>query len=236
MSSNDGAATPRPQATNQPKLKDVVDSMTATLDGIEQNFVTLSVQSTLLKAISPTTGQTAIDLEDLRKRVRLNGKQQKKDIAEVKRAIREDIKKEIMTILDPEIRELIKAEVCRQVAAQVEEQMIEHIPVPLRQQKLENQQQLEEVKVSYKNSEARRRNSRIEFATGQNEALNIVMNCQGQRSELYPYDLRSLCTYKLEDLNSLLIDHELGTCGSIEEGLNQFVAHIGITARIEVLD
>ncbi|KAG6902366.1 hypothetical protein C0995_000928 [Termitomyces sp. Mi166 len=99
----------------------------------------------------------------------------------------------------------VKSEIALQVRKQVNEQIREYIPVPLQQQVSENKKQIFDIKISLLNSKARARNSTLK-TTNLDEPLMALYKLDGNKSNLYPADLRSLFAYDLDTVKELVKD------------------------------
>ncbi|KAG5639474.1 hypothetical protein H0H81_001596 [Sphagnurus paluster] len=121
----------------------------------------------------------------------------------------------------------IREEVALQVKQQVDEQIQDHIPIPLAQQSLENKRQISDIRVTLANSEAREKNSHLQ-ATNLDELLMPILKPDGTESELFPADLRALFAYDLEMSKALLKDFEMEAGDSLQVNFGRFIRHIGI--------
>jgi len=142
--------------------------------------------------------------------------------------VRDHLKNQITEHMKPQIKEQIQTEITLQVDKQVATQIKDHLPVSLEDQIADSKKQLEEVRQSLHNSEARRANSVLRTPRDLSESLAVVLKADGNKSEFYPADLRSLFSYDLNTAKSLVKDYGLIQSEIRETNLNRFMSHIGI--------
>jgi len=231
----DGALTPRPPSrTAQTPLPDtaaireLLTSMKGTLNTLGQTFDTLNNQSAMVSNLGPTMFDTTQQIQAIRRQIRSQDKKQDARLTEVKKMVRDQLKHQITEHMKPQMDEQIKEEIVLQVSKQVTAQIRDHLPVSLEDQVADSKRQFEVVRHSLINSEARRVNSVLRSPRDLGEPLAAVLKADGRKSELFPFDLRSLFLYDLKMSKALARDHGLVESEVRETNLNRFMSHIGI--------
>ncbi|KAK7473063.1 hypothetical protein VKT23_001166 [Stygiomarasmius scandens] len=236
-SPTDGSETPRlsPQTQNQPEQSQVqatVTSMSDALDKLETSFGELNEEASQVENLGPTSQEIESQLRQLRQDVDKHGQEQHVQLESVKKWIREDARDDIISQLTPDIKSNIQAEIVRKVKEEVDLQFKDHVPISLEQQLEETEKQLQEVKISFKNSEARRINNTLDMGLIQDEPLLPILKSDGKESDLYPADLISLLCYDSETMKRLLADYDLPVDDVLQVNFNRFMAHIGIKHQL----
>ncbi|PPQ88461.1 hypothetical protein CVT25_011587 [Psilocybe cyanescens] len=145
----------------------------------------------------------------------------------------DDIRQEAEASVRNKIGDLVRKEVARQVKEQVAEQIKEHLPDSLQQQADESKRQLDGIKISLRNSEARIQNSFIQ-TNGLMDPLAPILMTTGEKSPLYPSNAWSLLNYDLESAKGLNRHYELTTTDDLQMNFKQFLKHIGTGIDIAV--
>jgi len=231
----DGALTPRPPSrsaqtplADTAAIRELLATMKGTLNTLGQTFTTLNEQSAQVSSLGPTMLDTTQQIQAIRRQIRSQDKKQDARIKEVKRMVRDQLKDQITESMKPQIQEQIKAEITLQVSKQVTVQIKDHLPVSLEDQVADSKKQFEVVRHSLINSEARRVNSVLRSPRDLGEPLAVVLKADGRKSELFPFDLRSLFSYDLKMAKALVKDHGLLESEIRETNLNRFMSHIGV--------
>jgi len=231
----DGALTSRPQSrtaqtplSETTAIRELLATMKGTLTTLGQTFDTLNDQSARVSSLGPTMHDTTHQIQAIRRQIRVQDKKQEARIKEVKRMVSDQLKQQIMETMKPQIKEQVKTEITLQVSKQVTAQIKDHLPVSLDDQVADSKKQFEVVRHSLINSEARRVNSVLRSPRDLNEPLAVVLKADGRKSELFPFDLKSLFLYDLKMAKALAQDHGLLESEMRETNLNRFMSHIGI--------
>ncbi|KAF8342713.1 uncharacterized protein EI90DRAFT_3115271 [Cantharellus anzutake] len=217
--------TPYPVANTQ-AVNELLTMMKGTLNTLGATFDSLGEQSAKVASLGPAL-DSAHQIHQLRRQMRAQEKHQDARITDIRDFVKDDFKVQIADLMKEQIQDQIKNEIAMQTRAEVDSQITEHLPIPLHVQAQESQQQLTEVRVQLKNSEARRNNSHVK-STNLDEPLSAVLKKDGSESVLWPKTLRFLFSYELDQARALvkdfgLVEHELR-----EGNINRFMAFIGI--------
>ncbi|KAF9526643.1 hypothetical protein CPB83DRAFT_857554 [Crepidotus variabilis] len=132
-----------------------------------------------------------------------------------------------------EMPDLVRDAVINQVREEVDEQIGDHMPVSLKEQAVESKRQLEEIRVSLHNSEARINNSFIQISNLY-DSLESVLTPDGSESPLYPPNVKSLLGYDLDSARSLNKDFGLAETEDLRVNFQQFLKHIGTSVDIVI--
>lgn len=171
--------------------------MTNTLSSLNNAFGTYNEQSAEFLELCHATPNASRDIQHLHRRILLHSEKQEAEFAAARRTIQEDLKTRVTDSLRTHIRDSIKTEVATQVRQEMDLQILDHIPIPLAQQVVDNKKQIADIKTLLANSEARIENASIQ-AINQDEPLASVLRADGTRSEMFPADLRTLFSYDCE--------------------------------------
>lgn len=200
--------------------------MKSTLGTLGQTFDTLNSQSDRITSLGPTVDSSR-QISSLRRQIRHQDKKQDERVMEVKHMIKDVLKEHIANDMRAQIEEQIRAEIAMQVKQEVSAQIVEHLPISLQEQAEQSKRQLQDVKQSLVNSEARRANAGLR-ANNLDDPLVRVLKPDGTESKLFPADLRSLFGYDANTALELVKDFGLKEHDSRERNLNRFMAFIGI--------
>jgi len=217
--------TPYP-GPDKAAVHEIMGTMKSMLDTLNATFETLGQQSEKVNGLG-TSLDASHQITSLRRQMRSQDKKQDARITEVKHMVREVLKDQIADHMRSQIEEQIRAEIALQVRHQVAEQLADHLPIPLDVQAEESRKQLNEVRSSLVNSEARRANSALR-ANNIDDQLHHVLKPDGSKSELFPRDLKMLFGYDVDSAKKLVQDYGLPEHEVREKNLNRFMSHIGI--------
>ncbi|KDR75722.1 hypothetical protein GALMADRAFT_140335 [Galerina marginata CBS 339.88] len=156
-------------------------------------------------------------------------------LSEIKSKLNEDINQEVATSVRSRMADMLRDEVGRQVKEQVDEQIKEHLPESLQQQADESKRQLEEIRISLQNSEARMANSFIQ-TNNLFDPLSPILTSKGEKSPYYPTNARCLFGYDLESAKGLNKDYELTESDDLQMNFKQFLKHIGTSIDVVVTE
>ncbi|KJA28940.1 hypothetical protein HYPSUDRAFT_128453, partial [Hypholoma sublateritium FD-334 SS-4] len=123
----------------------------------------------------------------------------------------------------------IREETIKQVKEQVDVQISEHLPESLQTQLDESKRQLEGIKISLRNSQARMTNSYI-GTTNLDDPLSPILTPGGLSSPYYPPNARSLFGYDLDSAKILSRHYELTETDDLFMNFQQFLRHIGVAS------
>ncbi|KAF9268699.1 hypothetical protein L218DRAFT_525296 [Marasmius fiardii PR-910] len=130
----------------------------------------------------------------------------------------------------------MEEEIAKTVKEQVDAQIVNHIPIPLKKQLVDCQAQLKHVEVSLTNSKARGIHAYYELSPDSlDEPLKPFVDASGRTSDVYPADLSSLFTYDIKNLKKLVSDYGLVPDNDRLSNINRFMDHIGIKHRLETI-
>ncbi|KAG8917330.1 hypothetical protein FRC03_010594 [Tulasnella sp. 419] len=207
-------------------VRELLSTMSQTMQALGQTFDTLSEQSTRVATLGPMI-DSAHQIHHLRRQMRAQEKKQDQRINSVKNLLKNILKEQVADSLRTQIQDQISIEVKYQVAEQVKKQLKEQLPADLKEQAEESSAQLMQVRSSLMNSEARRRNAALR-ASNLDDPLLVIVKPDGTESDLFPTDLRTLFSYDDETARDLVRDFGLPESDTREKNLNKFMAHAGI--------
>jgi len=217
--------TPYPVA-NTAAVNDLLTMMKSTLNTLGATFDSLGEQSARVASLGPQL-DSAHQIHQLRRQMRAQEKHQDARINDIKTLVKDNLKVQIAEHMREQIAEQIKAEIALQTKAEVEGQINNHLPIPLAVQAAESKQQLDEVRVSLMNSEARRHNSHLR-SNNLDETLAVLYRADGSSSIHYPANLRTLFSYEPDIARQLVKDYGLVEHTLREGNLNRFMAFCGV--------
>jgi len=120
------------------------------------------------------------------------------------------------------------------VKYEVNEQIVDFLPVRLQEMAEESKRQLRDIENSLENSRARMCNSFIEVQH-LCDPLKSVRTASGERSPLYPQNVQMLLGYDLPKAKALSKDYDLAETEDLQTNLQQFLKHIGTSVTVEVI-
>ncbi|KAF9469997.1 hypothetical protein BDZ94DRAFT_48995 [Collybia nuda] len=202
------------------------NSVAASFGDLNKLLEALNEKSSEYVGDMPTQRSTH-EIQELNQIIRTHRRRQDERLREAKKAAQDDLKSRISDRLRRDINQHIRSEIVTQVRQQVDIQIAHYIPVSLGQQALDIREQLKETETSLQNSEARMRNSSIQY-TDLDEPLAPILVRDGTTSSLYPSDLRSLFCYEDEVVKALVKEYDLPEDELFETNLERFMRHIGI--------
>ncbi|KAG9220619.1 hypothetical protein CCMSSC00406_0003718 [Pleurotus cornucopiae] len=170
------------------------DSMQSIWATIEDSLKAVHVQTDGILSSGPKLEDVHKEIGPLSKEIAAEQETVHAEISSLKEVARVDIQKQVIAALDDHIKSQLQQEIASQVKAQFDVQIRAYIPVPMSKQVEENRAQIEKVKHSRVNEDARRENSSIQD-TDFDESLKPVLMDNGEISTVYPADLRSLFAY-----------------------------------------
>jgi len=207
-------------------VRELLAMMSSTLSTLGQTFDSLTTQSAKVATLGPQL-DSAHQIHQLRRQMRAQEKKQDVRINEVKAMVKEALKEQVADLLKPQISNEVTDEIKVQVAQQVKAHLGEVLPTTLEEQAAESNQQLKDVRASLINSESRRSNA-ILRASNLDDQLAIILKPNGEESEHFPHDLKTLFSYDNDRAKALVKDFGLAASDSREKNLNKFMAHAGI--------
>jgi len=200
--------------------------MTTTMSTLGQTLENLTEQSARMATLGPQM-DSMHQITQLRRQMRSQEKVQDNRINDVKKLIKEVLKEQVAETLRPQIKQEVAEEIKLQTTEHVKLQVKDRLPVSLEDQAAESQQQLKDVRASLINSESRRANA-ILRASNLDDHLAIILKSNGDESEHFPQDLKTLFSYDNDTAKALVKDFGLTASDSREKNLNKFMAHAGI--------
>ncbi|KAH6914324.1 hypothetical protein BKA70DRAFT_1261076 [Coprinopsis sp. MPI-PUGE-AT-0042] len=145
-------------ASFQASIKQALASLSSTME-------TLEVQSERMQQMGADIkihGQ----IELLRTEVEEQVNRQKSELANIEQMLREKVKEALAEHIKASMRATVRETIRRMVEGRVHDELITQVPEKLREGLLTQQRQIEEVKATIHNSEARRYNSSLNSASG----------------------------------------------------------------------
>jgi len=224
-------ATPGP-APDLSAIHELVDTMRHTLGALGQTFDALGEQTARVAGLGPAI-DSAHQVHHLRRQLQLQERKQEERIQEVKVLLRDVLKDQIADHLRGHVYQMIREQIQGQVAEQVAIQLGEQIPASLKEQVRDHRKQIEDVRKSLFNSEARRANALLR-SNHLTEHLHPLLRPNGETCAIFPKDLASLFACTAASAKQLVADYELPEAegDSRERNLNRFMAHIGVAFQM----
>ncbi|KAF5320814.1 hypothetical protein D9619_001964 [Psilocybe cf. subviscida] len=220
----------------EPTAQDALADVTYTLAYITDAFATLEECIDASVAFPPES----VDLDEIKQLLEQISDQDrilKESLAQVQKSLLDETDREATASTETALRtyaaQWIREEVALQVKEQVDVQIVEHLPESLQKQADDTKRQLEEIKVSLRNSESRMINSFIQNANT-NDRLAVLLNTDGQKSPLYPANSRSLFGYDLDSAKSLCKDYDLPETDDLFMNFRQFLKHVGTDIEVGI--
>ncbi|CAA7259021.1 unnamed protein product [Cyclocybe aegerita] len=212
-----------------------MDDLSNSLEDLTTAFEGFSDLSAHFANIPSEYELTLKDVEACIEEIRIHEQNQQEEFEAIKSKMGVDIKEQVESSIRGKIADLIREEAMIQVREQVDGQIREHIPVSLEDQVKETKRQLQEVQISLKNSEARVVNSFIQ-SMNLFDNLSPVLTSAGEKSPLYPVNVKSLFGYDLESAKKLSRDYELREADDLHTNFRQFLKHIGTNVDVFIPD
>ncbi|KAG9008955.1 hypothetical protein FRB95_002237 [Tulasnella sp. JGI-2019a] len=207
-------------------MKELLGVMTSTLGHLGQTLDTLKDQSNRVAVLGPQM-DSAHQIHQLRRAMRAQEKKQDMRVEDLTHLIKDVLKEEIAQMLEEEINALIAEEIKLQVDEQVKVQLVQLGLDGLEAQAKLGEKQVKDVRVALINSDSRTTNSKLR-ANNLDDCLAIMLKPDGEESELFPQELRTLFAYNNDTAKALVRDYGLLESELREENLNAFMAHAGI--------
>ncbi|KAG8849984.1 hypothetical protein FRB96_000589 [Tulasnella sp. 330] len=207
-------------------MKELLGVMTSTLGTLGQTLDTLKDQSDRVAVLGPQM-DSAHQIHQLRRAMRAQEKKQDLRVEDLTHLIKDVLKEEIAQMLEAEINELIADEIKLQIEEQVKAQLTDMGLDKIEAQAKQGEKQVKDVRVALINSDSRTTNSKLR-ANNLDDCLAVLLKPDGEESELFPQELRTLFGYNNETAKALVRDYGLVESDQREENLNAFMAHAGI--------
>ncbi|KAF8583814.1 hypothetical protein K439DRAFT_1347694 [Ramaria rubella] len=223
--------------TPGPDLSDVEELLTTmkqTLGTLGATFDTLGEQTARIATLGPAM-DAAHQVHRLRKQLQSQDRRHEERIGEIKVLLRDVLKDQIIAHLSTHVHEMIREGVARIVRERVANELLAQIPTHLKEQVYEHKRQIQHVKQSLFNSEARRANALLR-SNHLSEPLHPLLRPNGEISSIFPKDLATLFGQNSSSAKQLAADYELtvseGEPSSRERNLNRFMQHIGVSGVV----
>ncbi|KAI0674759.1 hypothetical protein C8Q78DRAFT_988588 [Trametes maxima] len=193
-----------------------------------QTLNTLADQGSRISDLGPTMESAEKRIDALHKVIKDQDEEQTKRFKNIKDVIRGELKDQVISQAKERIKSQIPNEVERMVKEQISAQLVpHHLPKSLEAHVQDGRDQLSALNTALKNSGARRENATITYSdTGRK--LAVVYKDDGNISEAWPNDLKSLLTYDAERVKQLVKDFDLYDHNNPTVNLNRFLSHIGV--------
>ncbi|EPQ55023.1 hypothetical protein GLOTRDRAFT_129326 [Gloeophyllum trabeum ATCC 11539] len=160
---------------------------------------------------------------------------QDKRVKDVKRLVEEDFKVQAITDMRAMIKGKIMEELARQVKAEVDGQIKDHLRPTLLEQIKEAEIHLANLKNAIHNTEALTANSKLQ-GDDLHMPLAPLRKADHSMSGCWPENIYSLCGYSNNTLKQLLRDYDLPVQDSQQANVDKFLAFIGVTFSPVVID
>lgn len=233
-----GALSVRSGMSNGPDLmplNELVGSMKGALDHLGGVFDSLGEHTARVASLAPAM-QAAHQIKQLKRQLAVQDSRQEERVQNLKVLLRDVIKAQIGDHLRYHIHLIIQERVQQEVARRVEDQLNKQFPPKLRDQLNRHKNQLEGVKRSLWDENARRQNSLLKDHQLE-EPLSPLMMENGGISTIFPKTLRDLFSTNAEEAKQLAMEYDLpfveGVHGEREENLNLIMHHFGTQFHVE---
>ncbi|KII95613.1 hypothetical protein PLICRDRAFT_34534 [Plicaturopsis crispa FD-325 SS-3] len=224
-----GLASPPPPEVADAKNR--LAAMKDALDPLGKAFDSLGEQTAHIALLGGDL-ETAKEINNLRREMRVQDQHQKNGIYEIQLLLRDVLENEIIE----HIRWQIEKEIEEQIDIQVEEQLAlhleKHAPQALQDEVAEQRRELEELQRQLHNSESRRANAALR-STHPHDTLHTILRLSGGPSPVYPKDLQGL--FDLDDalVIQLMTEYELPDISdNLQRNVNRFMHFCGVTYQL----
>ncbi|GAB1526654.1 hypothetical protein RhiTH_009826 [Rhizoctonia solani] len=226
------AAIPNPEIEH---VREVIVKMKETLgtlgDPVFQiNFDSLGEQTAKVATV-PSGMETNQEILAVQRHMSRQRRKQDENIEEIKKLLREVAQEQIVEHLRNSVADQVIEIIDDFVEEEVRKQLDEIIPVELQNQVVEQKKQLEEVRRSLHNSEARRANALLR-STHMTDALHKLLLPSGMVSADFPDNLGELFAMDGPQAKRLLEEYGIDASESREKNLNRFMQFIGVSYQM----
>ncbi|CAE6531087.1 unnamed protein product [Rhizoctonia solani] len=221
------AAIPNPEIEH---VREVIVKMKETLGALGINFDSLGDQTAKVATI-PSGMETNQEILAVQRHMSRQRRKQDENIEEIKKLLREVAQEQIVEHLRNSVADQVLEIIDDFVEEEVRKQLDEIIPVELQNQVVEQKRQLEEVRRSLHNSEARRANALLR-STHMTDALHKLLLPSGMVSADFPDNLGELFAMDGPQAKRLLEEYGIDASESREKNLNRFMQFIGVSYQM----
>jgi len=216
-------------------LNNLVGSMKGALDHLGGVFDSLGEHTARVASLAPAL-EAAHQIKQLKRQIVKQDDRAEERVQDLKVLVRDVLKAQIGEHLRHHVHLIIQEKVKERVAQHVETQLKIQFPDALREQVARHKLQLQGVKRSLWDSNARRQNALIkEYQL--TEELHPLMMESGGVSLLFPKQLGDMFSTTAEDAHQLCIDYDLPYVENVpserEDNLNLFMHHIGTKFHLQ---
>lgn len=233
-----GALSVRSGMSNGPDLmplNELVGSMKGALDHLGGVFDSLGEHTARVASLAPAM-QAAHQIKQLKRQLAVQDSRQEERVQNLKVLLRDVIKAQIGDHLRYHIHLIIQERVQKEVARRVEEELNKQFPPKLRDQLNRHKNQLEGVKRSLWDEEARRHNALLKDHHLDDPMAPLMMD-NGGISTIFPKTLRDLFSTNAEEAKQLAMEYNLpyveGVHSEREDNLNLIMHHFGTQFHVE---
>jgi len=216
-------------------LNELVGSMKGALDHLGGVFDSLGEHTARVASLAPAL-QAAHQIKQLKRQLGVQDQRQEERVQNLKVLLRDVLKAQIGDHLRYHVHLIIQEKVKERVAAQVEAQMNKQFPPALREQVARHKLQLQGVKRSLWDANARRENALLKDHQ-LDEPLQPLMMETGGVSSSFPQTLGDMFGASEQEALQLAKDYDLpfvqGGPNDREDNLNLFMHHIGTIFHVE---
>ncbi|KAF8320332.1 hypothetical protein DL93DRAFT_1833567 [Clavulina sp. PMI_390] len=188
-------------------LNDLVGSMKGTLDHLGGVFDSLGEHTARVASIAPAL-QAAHQIKQLKRQLVVQDQRQEERVQNLKVLLRDVLKAQIGDHLRHHVHLIIQEKVKERVAAHVENQLNKQFPPALREQVARHKRQLQGVKQSLWDSNARRQNAILKDHQLE-EPLQPLMKPDGGISWIFPKRLADLFSLDAKEALQLCQEYDL---------------------------
>jgi len=216
-------------------LNDLVGTMKGTLDHLGGVFDSLGEHTARVASLAPAM-QAAHQIKQLKRQLTVQDTRQEERVQNLKVLLRDVLKAQIGDHLRYHVHMIIQEKVKERVAQHVENELNKQFPPTLREQVVRHKRQLQGVKRSLWDSNARRQNALIKDHQLTEELHPLLMESGGV-SSLFPKTLGDMFSLTGEDAKQLCIDYDLPPVENVpserEDNLNAFMHHVGTQFHLQ---
>ncbi|KAB5589556.1 hypothetical protein CTheo_6999 [Ceratobasidium theobromae] len=221
------AAVPNPEIEH---VREVMAKMKETLNSLGISIDSLGEQTAKVATL-PSGMETNQEILAVQRHMSRQRRKQDENIEEIKKLLREVAQEQIVDHLRNAVADQVMEIIDEFVEQEVKKLLDDIIPVELQNQVVEQKRQLEEVRRSLHNSEARRANALLR-STHMTDALHKLLLPSGMVSADFPDNLGGLFAMDGPQAKRLLEEYGIDASESREKNLNRFMQFIGVSYQM----
>ncbi|KAG8708119.1 hypothetical protein FRC08_000105 [Ceratobasidium sp. 394] len=212
------------------RVRAVLATMQQTLGQLGINFDSLGDQTAKVTTL-PSGMEANQEILAVQRHMSRQRRKQDENIEEIKKLLREVAQEQIVEHLRSQVAEQVLEVIDDFVEQEVQRNLEEIIPVELQRQVEEQKKQLEDVRRSLHNSEARRANALLR-STHMTDPLHKLLLPNGMVSADFPEHLGELFAMDGVQAKRLLGEYGIEPSESREKNLNRFMQFIGVSYQM----